>query len=357
MHLLLLAACGRAPDDTAAPAPDLRTELTEAGPWRAGYRASELSYPDPAGGGDRTLRLALWYPTEDETGDEVRYDGLFEAPGVLGDATPASGPWPLVVFSHGHQGFAENSGFLMAFLASHGFLLAAPDHTDNTFLDGSDRTTAIYFQRPLDLSAVLDHVLGGGEAGLVASDDPILLMGHSFGGYTAFSAAGAPYDVATLAAGCADGTGPSAFCSTWTEADEALFAAGFLDDRWSAILPMAPGDSDLFALDGLGQIGAPTLLMNGDLDGSTTTDGDAYWAALGRPEDRRVIIAGGTHQVFTDFSGVLDPVDGEIDADLGHEIIDAYALAWAWRTLGDETGAPLLDGELSISDAATLSGY
>lgn len=354
MILILLFACAADTDETGAQPEDVVATLTGPGPWRVGYRESELTYADPDGEGERRLRLALWYPTEAETGDEVHYYGVFEAPGLLGDAAPAAGPFPLSLFSHGHQGFAENSGFLMTHLASHGFAVAAPDHTDNTFVDGAERTTEIYYQRPLDLSAVLDHLQAGAE-GIALTDDPVVLLGHSFGGYTAFAAAGAPYDLETLGPACLDGTGPSAFCSTWSERAEAIFEAGLRDERVGAVVAMAPGDSDLFVLEALGALSVPVMLMNGDLDPATSSDGDDYWESLQGGADRRVVIAGGGHQVFTDFSGELDAVDGEIEAEEGFAITDAYALAWAWRALGDESGAAVLDGEEGVSEAVTLS--
>ncbi len=350
MWLSLLLACGAR--DKAETAEEAPVALDAPGPWRVGYRESSLSYADPDGEGERALRLALWFPTEAETGAEARYMGAIDAPGVLDDPAPAEGPLPLVLFSHGHQGYAENSSFLMTHLASHGFLVAAPDHTDNTFLDGSDRATEIYYQRPLDLSAVLDHLLGGGASGLAASDDPVLLIGHSFGGYTSFVTAGAAFDLETWSARCASGTDTSAFCSTWSASAEAIFSAGLRDARVGAILPMAAGDADLFDLTSLGALTAPVLLMGGTLDEATTSSGDPCWAALRGGPDRRVTITGGGHQVFTDFSGVLDPQEGEIDADEGFRIIEHYALAWALRTIGDEAGASVLDGEELVAEAA-----
>lgn len=346
---LILACSGADKAETAEPSP---VALDEPGPYHVGYRQSSVRYADPDGEGERTLRLALWFPTTLEGGPEAAYMGVIDAPGVLDDPTPADGPFPLVLFSHGHQGYAENSGFLMTHLASHGFLVAAPDHTDNTFLDGSDRATEIYYQRPLDLSAVLDHLEAGAEPGLSPSDAPVLLIGHSFGGYTAFATGGAAYDLDTLAPACESGTDTSDFCSTWSARAEATLAAGLRDERIAALLPMAAGDSRLFELDALGALPVPVLLMNGDLDSATTSDGDPYWAALAGGPDRRVIITGGSHQVFTDYSGVLDPQEGEIDPEEGFRIIDAYALSWALRTIGDESGASVLDGEEEVSEAA-----
>ena len=49
------------------------------------------------------------------------------------DATPApGGPFPGVVFSHGMAGHRRQSTFLCTHLASHGFVVASPDHVGNT---------------------------------------------------------------------------------------------------------------------------------------------------------------------------------------------------------------------------------
>lgn len=186
---LLLACADKSADDSAAPV-DLVASLASPGPYQVGYHSEEISYPDTVSGADRALRLTMWYPTEDTSGADAEYLVPQEDPGAWQDAGPADGPFPLVIFSHGHQGFAENSSFLMEHLASHGYAVVAPDHTDNTTFDGSSRDTAIYSQRPLDLSAVLEHLeTVSGDHPLAGRLDggPVLAIGHSFGGYTVFA--------------------------------------------------------------------------------------------------------------------------------------------------------------------------
>jgi len=254
--LLLSLACsgGPAPDsapgDTAADtAGELSPEalvqsLGEAGPYGVGYTEEEVDYTDPAGQ-PRTLRLAVWYPSTDTQGQAVQYLGFVDAPGVMRDATVAEGPFPVVVFSHGHMGYAEVSGFLLAHLASHGWLVMSPDRTGNTISDDAQRNTEIYFQRPADISAVIDHVARDWAATVDA--DHIVGMGHSFGGYTMHALAGAAYDIQDIAPRCYDGTDTSNFCSTMSPSYQAIFTQGLADPRIETIMSVGAGDLDLLA--------------------------------------------------------------------------------------------------------------
>jgi hypothetical protein len=58
---------------------------------------------------------------------------------VRASATPAQG-YPLIVFSHGNSATRFGYTYLCEMLASHGYVVAAPDHTGNcrfTLLDGA----------------------------------------------------------------------------------------------------------------------------------------------------------------------------------------------------------------------------
>jgi predicted dienelactone hydrolase len=345
MTLLLLVACAGSSDDTGVPAANLVDTLTAPGPHAVGYRASSVTYDEPLTGA-RTLRLAVWFPTDATSGGSASYlNGAIEAPDVLDDPAPTAGVHPVVLFSHGHQGFAENSSFLMEHLASHGYVVAAPDHTDNTTFDGGDRATSIYFQRPRDLSAVLDALPGE----LAVDTTEVTAIGHSFGGYTVFALAGATYDPATIAACTPDA---SSFCSTMDDAAAAAFAQGFRDERVVAAVPMAGGDFDLFGAAGVGALPVPVLQMTGEMDPG---DGAAYWEALHAADDahQRVDIVGAGHQAFTDFSGVLAD-GGTIDAERGFLVLRAYTLAAVRAARGDDAAQRVIDGEVEVASEAVL---
>jgi len=354
---LLGAACGAPAADTGAPeagAPAWSVAALGApGPHGVGYVEHAVVYTEPLHGGSRTLRLAVWYPSSADTAaTEIRYNGAFLRTRAAVDAPPAAGAFPLVLYSHGHQGFAEASSFLAHHLASHGHVVLAPDHTGNTLADGADRTTEIYAWRPLDLRAVLDAAPGLGLP--VDPDAPVVAFGHSFGGYTLHAAAGAAFDLAMLGPACAAGTGPGPFCSTYTPALEAAFATGFAEPRIAAVASLAPGDHGLFGA-GLGQIARPVLLMLGAEDPGQ--DGLPIWQDLRATPRARVDIAGGGHNVFTDFSGALDGGGADlIDPARGFTLINTYAHAFVRRHAhGDSAMDAILEGRTPVDPAATVT--
>jgi predicted dienelactone hydrolase len=224
----------------------------------------------------------------------------------------------------------------------------APDHTNNTSLDGDNRTTEIYYQRAWDLSAVIDHLSTDHALTPIADPSTLLAVGHSFGGYTLLSLAGATYDMDTLEPACAAGTGPDSFCSTLDDAKVAILRGGLADDRIDAFLPMAAGDFELFGTEGLGTARGPQLVLTGELD--PRADNEEIWGGLDRAGNRRGHIVNGGHQTFTDYSGILEDFEGLISAEDGFRIVNALVTAFARQTQGDDSGAGILEGQTPVSD-------
>lgn len=392
LSMLLLGACGTDPGGTAdaeldadtasddgAPdsesAPDTSPSVDavdtsdvaalEPGVHRVGYRKGSLTYSPDDGSADRTLRVVYWYPTDDTTGEEVRYLTFIPAPGVLGNAAPAGGPAPVVVFSHGNTSYAEQSAFFTAFLASRGFLVVAPDHEGNTV--GLPLDVGIFQWRPGDLSAVIDHLtsLPAGEplGGLVS--DKIAVTGHSFGGYTALAVGGAAWDVDGMLAYCQTSAIELGGCDSLTSS-EAIYRAGFLDPRVDAVISMSPGIVQVFGADGIAQMTLPTMLVTGSRDKRTpnATNGDPAWAQLaGSAANLRLDFASAGHFTFSDACslpvsiGVGDGCgEGFIDPAPVHAAVNAYALAFLRKhLLRDASGEALLTGAESIEPDLTLS--
>lgn len=187
------------------------------GPWSVGHRRFVVA--DTADTDPRDLPLEVWYPSE-ATVDAPSALVDFAVPesfrsefAPLVEATPAacaprstlaqldlpmaSAPtqgWPLVVFSHCHSCTRFSSLSVAERLASHGFVVVAPDHVGNTLEDelaGQSASVGGEFLtvRANDVVRVLDAL----EAGSVDADDEVLaaldfarvgMFGHSFGAAT-----------------------------------------------------------------------------------------------------------------------------------------------------------------------------
>ncbi len=171
---------------------------------RAGFsRNLQFDY-EPREGGKRERRVYLWYPTR---GEEVRFRYAAQSGMVAPEAPVAVGAHPLVVFSHGFWGAADQSVFLMEALARAGYVVASVHHEDAThalkrkrvpmpnFLPAGEWNRDKFFDRREDMAALLDYLLEQNTAegsplhGRIEADE-IGGAGHSLGGYTMLGMAG-----------------------------------------------------------------------------------------------------------------------------------------------------------------------
>lgn len=103
----------------------------------AGEEIGYLTLSVPVDGGYE-VPCAVWYPASgggDGVGDRVIYDfSSFKIEGtaiIETEPLDTGGPWPLIVYSHGYSGCPFSSYFLCEALAAVGFIVIAPDHTDD----------------------------------------------------------------------------------------------------------------------------------------------------------------------------------------------------------------------------------
>jgi len=109
----------------------------------------------------------------------------------------AEGSHPLILYSHHSGGGRRAASYLCDHLSSHGYVVAALDHSEVVAaeLKGRDGETAEQLSarveawianRVPDIRFLLDHLLSGVVAHVDA--DRIGIVGHSFGGWTALAA-------------------------------------------------------------------------------------------------------------------------------------------------------------------------
>jgi dienelactone hydrolase len=161
---------------------------------------------------DRRFPCEVWYPaTAQHAGQDIAAgtQDRFRIPSTdtarsqmaVRNAEAQPGTYSLIIFSHSSGGHRRQSTFLCTHLSSHGYVVAALDHSDVVAAelarkgDETDeqkiaRVEAWVANRVPDIRFLLDHLLTGGAWVSEAKLDParIGIVGHSFGGWTALAA-------------------------------------------------------------------------------------------------------------------------------------------------------------------------
>jgi len=139
---------------------------------------------------DRLFPCEIWYPAA------AQHAGQDVAPELaVRDATRQPGTYPLIVFSHSSGGGRRQSKFLCTHLSSHGYVVAALDHSevvaaelarknDETAGQTTARQQFWIANRVPDIRFLLDYLLNEEDL----NSNRIGIVGHSFGGWTALAA-------------------------------------------------------------------------------------------------------------------------------------------------------------------------
>lgn len=291
-----VAACSdtsnQTPNPTAAsaPAPDAY------GPFGVGQ--SVFTAIDPLRG-NRMLAVQMWYPVDEEDRKESPRTSYALGPGIGLESAIAVDDLPvsnreeqnLLVFSHGYGGINTASAVLMETLASHGFIVIAPEHTGNSQGSNDDTFDQAAANRVPDVSFLIDTMINRsrdrGDMFYKRIDETSIgVVGHSFGGMTAVG----------MAAG-------------WAGAEP--------DPRVTAIVPIsAVFDAELqsdertgpnagFTADQLGRITVPVMLMGGTEDVDVFPENnDIAFNQIGNSSSiYKVSISGANH---THFANICD---------------------------------------------------
>jgi predicted dienelactone hydrolase len=305
---VFIGSCG-----STGPDSDLFRDPATVGPFTVGIERLTLTRESTADATPRELQTWAWYPAEGPTG--TASEG---APPV------DSGPFPLVIFSHGSGGLPENHSFLTEHLASWGFVVVAPPHPGNTVRDcvacDFQNIAASAQERPGDVAFMLEELVRLSEAGAeplgrLIDPERTAIAGHSFGGWTSlYVAPGGAFD---------------------------------------ASVAMAPGLPDTL-VPAASSVRTPVLLIAGSKDEIVEKAGvDRLYEALAAATPvHYVVLPEGHHLSFND--QCLGCTDALSEAR-GHELINRYTTAFLKvHVTGDQRFAEFLvsdlpDAEVNLS--------
>lgn len=241
------------------------TEQRAAPETPVGYTSAQFDVPHR----DVPLTMHLWYPTTDDGPQTlIAQNALFYGFHAIENAAPQQGALPMVVLSHGSGGNARQLGWLTTELARAGFLVAAVDHPGTMSRDSLPERTVMIWERPQDLSALIDQVLQQSPAGVTADPERIGAMGFSLGGFSALSVAGETVskelfiDYCARNAGLVDCGWMQAAGVDFTSIDQTLYEASYKDPRVRLAVAVDPALPQAVPEGGTAALDMPVLVLN-----------------------------------------------------------------------------------------------
>lgn len=200
------------------------------------------------------------------------------------------GPFPLVIYSHGTFGHADNAMHLVRALVDAGYVVAAPDYPLSsrhawTKIMSADVTDV--GEQVRDLGFIIDRLLAEPDLGKRIDPARIGTTGHSLGAVTSYFGS---------------------------------FGARTRDPRIKATAPIAAGDPVQSAFDvpmgltgaGYSPVSVPVLFLSAEHDVFTALTGPPHVALtrVAAPK-HEVMVANGVHVWFTDPRSEAPSIEGK----------------------------------------------
>lgn len=259
---------------------------------------------------DRLLPTEIWYPIDPHiparasSGVWVRCDEARDAP-----LSHKQTRYPLIVISHGSGGDRFNISWLAEVLAANGYIVAAMDHFGNTWNNKIPECYAKPWERPKDVTFVLDHLLSDSPFKDKIDTHRIGFAGYSLGGATGIWIAGAKANETDI-------DQMKSFCSqelseiVTPEVVEAVnfreACCSFFDPRFSSMFVMAPALGWLFEETSLKNIQIPIYIIAPEKDQIVPVEKNAKILAKSIASSSLMILNGeATHFVFLNRATVM----------------------------------------------------
>jgi predicted dienelactone hydrolase len=229
----------------------------------------DSSRPTPAnndykGAPDRTLVTEFWYPSTNPP-----MTGLV----ATKDAPAMAGSFPLIVHSHGFMDSRVGENYLARHLASHGYLVAAPDYPLSNSAAPGGATVIDLPNQPGDLSFVIDQLLADPAWKNAVDSGHIGISGLSLGGLTTLLSA---------------------------------FHSRLRDPRVKAAMALAPVSCMLTAPFFAQSV--PLMMVQGDRDMILPIEDNSERAfPLAKDPRELVVLKTASHTGFSGFASLFDP--------------------------------------------------
>ncbi len=296
---------------------------------------------DPNG---QPFAIGVWYPTEARTWPTTWLGlGMMD---VARDAPVSGRGLPLVVVSHGNGGGPGSHADLAMALAGAGYIVAAPMHPGDNYMDQSAAGTVGWISgRNRQVRVTIDYLLKDWPGHAYIDQGRIGAFGFSAGAATMLTTVGAKPDLGRIAQYC---TGSAEFiCGLLRDGKSALLNPGLAgkgndfapDPRIKAAVIAAPGLGFLMDSAALEQVSVPVQLWSGDQDQSVpyATNSKAVREALGSGAEFHAIPGAG-HFSFLVPCGILGPPllcadEGEFDRKAFHTKMNAAVIEFLGRHL------------------------
>ncbi|MDJ0737869.1 MAG: alpha/beta hydrolase [Nostocaceae cyanobacterium] len=256
---------------------------------------------------------------------------------------------PVVVISHGLSSSRTYFAELAQFLASHGFMVAVPEHIGSNLeqrealLAGRARELFRlneFIDRPLDVTYLLDDLERRNRTNFQGKLNlkQVGIIGHSFGGYTALVLAGATADFEQLSRECKQDVPNISLllqcrALSWEKSspERQILSQGLQDSRIQLVIALNPVSSSILGRKGISQIQIPVVMGSAGYDPATpvVTEQARTFSWLTTPEKYLVLAEGVSHnaELTALIKRVLSPATSSQQIEKEIELLQSNARA------------------------------